>query len=87
MKKGNLISLSNGTYMVLEVLYEGNRKYGFLNKIENDNPTEEYYIYEEVEGKVVRITDEATINKLFPEFQKLIISDFEMLKNEMGGEK
>ncbi len=78
IKKGINIEYEGQIYVVLSIIEEENIKYIFANKIENEEPTEEYMIFKE-NGEVVK--EETLINRLLPKFQEDMKKDIESLFN------
>lgn len=68
----DLITRSDGKYITLDVInYEG-KEYAFVNKLteEDEDPTEELYVFTPTSEGTTKITDEELLNKLLPIFQE-----------------
>lgn len=73
---GDLLTIEGNKYITLETLmYEGN-KYAFVNKTLNEEEiTDEYYIFKIVNDKIMKVTEENLIKTLFPRFKELLEKD------------
>lgn len=75
IEKADLITKTDGKYITLDVIkYEG-KEYAITNKLtndENENLTEEYYIFTVINNKIEKIIDNNLIEKLLPIFQNNI---------------
>ena len=76
----DLLTVSGQKYMTLEVLdYEGNR-YAFVNKLtSNEEPTEEFYIFEDLGENVKLLMDDNLRKILLPKFEKMLVKDIEKI--------
>lgn len=81
----DLITRPDGKYITLDVTnYEG-KNYAFTNKLtddENEEPTEEFYVFTVINEKIEKITDENLINKLLPIFQKNLEIEFKKIMED-----
>ena len=79
----DLLTVSGQKYMTLEVLdYESNR-YAFVNKLtSNEEPTEEFYVFEDLGGTVKKVVDNKILNILLPKFEKMLVSDIKKISEE-----
>lgn len=75
IKEADLITIDdNEKYITLSVLnYEG-VDYAFVNKLteEDEEPTDEIYVFTVLDDDIVKITDVDLINKLLPLFNKKV---------------
>ena len=71
VEKNTMITIEDVEYAVVDkILYEG-VDYLFANKYENDEPTDNYIVYELIDDTdVVLVTDKKIIEKLLPIFTK-----------------
>jgi len=70
---GDLITLDDGDYLVLDMQTYNGIEYAFTNKIaENEQPTKEFYTYEVEGDEVTLVDDEGMLNILLPMFSKNI---------------
>ena len=87
IEKGDLLTLDqNEKYLVIDnILYDG-IKYIFTNKFMNEEPTEEYAIYEVDEqnedGELNLIEDQTKIEILLPMFNNNVQKLIQDVKNE-----
>lgn len=79
----DLITVEGVKYITLETMnYEG-KDYAFVNKVTDDEEiTNEYYIFEVVGDGVVIISDYNLRNTLIPKFEELLKKDIEKIINE-----
>lgn len=77
---GDLLTIEGNKYMTLETLTHENNQYIFVNKVLNDEEvSDEYYIFKVLKNGVKLITDEDVINILIPKFQELLKKDIKEL--------
>jgi len=70
---GDLISIETGKYVVIETLNYENKNYVFVNKIINDDITNEFYILELKEnGNVSIVVEDKLKNILMSKFEKIL---------------
>lgn len=83
VEKADLLEIDGEKYITLAVLsYEG-ANYAFTNKItENEEVTEDFYIFREYYNGYDKIVDENIINMLLPKFQKMVKEDLKKLMSE-----
>ena len=75
---GDILEINGKEQVILALFNNEGKEYAFLNEIENDDVTDNYYIAELIdEDEYEVITDEETVNKLFPIAQ-------ESMKKEMA---
>ena len=81
--KGDLLTIEGIKYITLETLsYEGN-EYAFVNKVtENEEITEEYYIFKVNGDNIVIVVDDNLRNILIPKFEELLRKDIQDIINE-----
>ena len=81
--KGDLLTIEGIKYITLETLsYEGN-EYAFVNKVtENEEITEEYYIFKVNGDNVMIVVDDNLRNILIPKFEELLRKDIQDIINE-----
>ena len=77
---GDLLTIKEERYIVLELLEYNGDKYSFVNKISNDdNATEDFYILKILEKNVSFVVDDNLKNILLPSFQKMLKKDLEKI--------
>ena len=83
IENGDLLTLDGEekSLVIDNILFEG-KKYIFTNKIINDNPTQEYEIYEVDNDELEIIDDEKTIEILMPMFNNNVKKMLEEINNE-----
>ena len=70
---GDLITLDDGDYLVLDMQTYNGIEYAFTNKIEKgEHPTKEFYTYELEGDEVSLVDDEGMLNILLPMFSQNI---------------
>ena len=66
-----VIAVKSKKYIIVETIEHDNKTYVFTNEIVNEEDlTEDYYIFEAINEKFNLITDEELINILLPKFQE-----------------
>lgn len=83
VEKADLLTIDGGKYITLAVLsYEG-ANYAFTNKITDDEEvTDEFYIFREYYNGYEKVVDEEKANVLLPKFQKMLEEDLKSLMND-----
>lgn len=81
--KGDLLTVKGIKYITLGVLsYEGS-DYAFVNRItENEDITDEYYIFKVLGDSVEVIIDDNLRNVLIPKFEELLKKEIQDIINE-----
>lgn len=77
LEKGKLIPIGELNYMILSICEYGGVKYAFANKVQNNEPTEEYIIIYEENNQVKALADQDMANTLIPIFQKKVKEEME----------
>jgi len=68
---GDLLTVEGEKYLTLDVLEHETKKYAFVNKVLNEEDiTEDYCIFEIVDGGVIIVIDEDLKNTLIPKFEE-----------------
>lgn len=76
--KGDVISVNNINYIIIETLNYNYKKYAFVNELnENEDIGDNYYIFKIENDYAVKLADEDLINKLLEKFKDLINEDIE----------
>lgn len=80
---GDLLTIEGKKYITLETLmYEG-QKYAFVNEVtEEEECTQDYYIFKLEEEGIKIIIEENLKNILIPRFEQLLKKDINELLNE-----
>ena len=66
-----VFTLKNKKYIIIETIAHSDKTYVFTNEIVNEEDlSEDYYIFEAINDKFNLITDKELINILLPEFQE-----------------
>ena len=80
---GDLLTIDGKKYITLEVLdYEGSN-YIFTNLITDDEETtEDFYIFRVINNEVEMVLEEKLKNILIPKFQKLLENDLKKIIDE-----
>lgn len=81
MLNGNVITVNDTDYMVLETIDYQGKKYIFTNEIKEEEPTNDYYIFNVNNSEVTKIVEEELLNKLIEEFKTLLAKAY----NELEG--
>lgn len=80
---GDLITVANEKYVVIEVLNYENNNYVFANKIFNEDITDEFYILElKEDGTAIIIVEDELKNILMSKFEKILQNDIAELLGE-----
>ena len=80
--KGDVISVNNNNYIVIEMLNYNYEKYAFVNELDdNEDIGEKYYIFKVENDSAIKLTDETLINKLLDKFKNLINEDIDNIIN------
>lgn len=73
--KGDVLTLKNDKYIVIETLNYQNNNYIFTDKLNNDEVCKEYNIFK-IDGDYVEIIEDKILNnELTEKFKKLINED------------
>ena len=73
LKEGKIITINEENYIVMSVISYEDGAYAFATKLNEDyDPTEDNFIWKEINQKTELITDKNLIQKLLPIFQKEI---------------
>lgn len=80
---GDLLTIEGKKYITLEVLdYEGSN-YIFTNLMTDDEETtEDFYIFRVINNEVEMVLEEKLKNILIPKFQKLLENDLKKIIDE-----
>lgn len=80
----DMISLKGEKYITLDVIEYQNKKYAFMNKLDNEEePTSEYYVFTpKGDDDIEVIADENLMNTLIPIFQDNLKKELEKIMNE-----
>lgn len=74
--KGNVITINNNKYIIIETLNYNYEKYLFVNELKGDEDiSDNYYIFKAKDDAAIKITDEKIINMLLDKFKILINED------------
>lgn len=76
---GDLLTVEGQDYITLQKLVNDNNEYIFVNKIINEEATDEFYIYKIVDGGLKIVVDNKIRNILLPKFQELLEKDIKEL--------
>jgi len=75
---GDLLTINSEKYVTLKTIMYKNYNYAFVNKITDDEQiTNEYYIFEIYEDEVRMVIEEELKSKLIKKFEELIKKDIE----------
>ena len=73
LKEGKIITINEENYIVMSVISYEDGAYAFTTKLNKDyEPTEDNFIWKEINQKTELITDKKLKKKLLPIFQKEI---------------
>lgn len=72
---------SNCYYIALNVINYNNKKYVFTNKIINENPTNEYYVFDNTNNLLKIVENKQILDIILPIFSKNIEK---MINDEQG---
>lgn len=78
----DLITKEDGKYITLDVVEYAGKNYAFTNKLTNDEdeePTEEFYVFTIINNKIEKVIDNDLIEKLLPIFQKNIENELKTI--------
>ena len=76
LKKGDVLSINNQDYIVIECLNYNYETYIFTNQLINEEEvSENHYIFKITNDNAIVITDENLINILLDKFKDLINQD------------
>lgn len=84
IETADLITKEEGKYITLDVInYEG-KDYAIVNKLtEEEEPTEELYVFTPTKESIEKIVDEELLNKLLPIFQENLEKEIKkIMENE-----
>lgn len=81
MLNGNVITVNDTDYMVLETIDYQGKKYIFTNEIKEEEPTNDYYIFNVNNNEVTKIVEEELLNKLIEEFKTLLAKAYNELED------
>lgn len=81
MLNGNVITVNDTDYMVLETIDYQGKKYIFTNEIKEEEPTNDYYIFNVNNSEVTKIVEEELLNKLIEEFKTLLAKAYNELED------
>lgn len=81
MLNGNVITVNDTDYMVLETIDYQGKKYIFTNEIKEEEPTNDYYIFNINNSEVTKIVEEELLNKLIEEFKTLLAKAYNELED------
>lgn len=81
MLNGNVITVNDTDYMVLETIDYQGKKYIFTNEIKEEEPTDDYYIFNVNNNEVTKIVEEELLNKLIEEFKTLLAKAYNELED------
>lgn len=81
MLNGNVITVNDTDYMVLETIDYQGKKYIFTNEIKEEEPTDDYYIFNINNSEVTKIVEEELLNKLIEEFKTLLAKAYNELED------
>lgn len=77
---GDLLTVEGKKYITLETLIYENNKYAFVNKVINEEEvSDEYYIFKIVDGGIRIVVEDKLKNILIPKFQELLKKDINEL--------
>lgn len=77
---GDLLTIEGEKYITLEVLNYGGVNYAFVNKMTNEEEaTDEFYIFEVLDDGVKMIVEDDLKNVLIPKFQDMLQNDIKKL--------
>lgn len=80
IEKADLLAIDGNKYITLAVLSYDGVNYAFTNKITDDEEiTEEFYIFREYYNGYEKVVDEKIANILLPKFQKMLEDDLKSL--------
>lgn len=80
---GDLLTIEENKYITLEKLTYNNDNYIFVNKvIDDDNVSDEFYIFKIINDSVIMIEEDNLKNILIPKFEKLLKNDIIELMQE-----
>ena len=75
---GDVLSINNEKYLVVETATYEEVNYLFANKLlSNEEISEEYYVMQKTETGVLLVTDEKVLEVILPVFQNKIQKDIE----------
>jgi len=71
LTSGILMTVEGKKYIILETIVYESEKYAFTNEVKEDEElTEDYYIFKILGNEVKLITNETLLNNLLPKFQE-----------------
>ncbi len=68
LTSGSVFTLNERDYVILEDTNKNGKHYLFVNKVDGEEPTKEFYCVEEENGEVIFLTDDKLIQELLDEF-------------------
>lgn len=79
---GDLLTIEGKKYITLETLTYENNNYAFVNEMtEDEEATEDFYIFKIFDDGIRIVVEETLKNTLLPKFQELLEKDIkELLK-------
>lgn len=91
LEEQELVSYNGEKYIIVAVIEKNNKKYAFTNRLDylGVEPTDEYSIFTENDGRLGLVIDNKLIQELLPVFKQKVRSEiFNMLGNgEMEADK
>jgi len=79
---GDVFTLSGDTYMVAETSMYMDVEYLLLNKLDsNEEPSNELYVYECVEGGLIKVTEQSILDIILPVFNNKLQKHVKDIQN------
>lgn len=80
---GDLLTINNEKYLVLENLDYQNKKYALVNQVsKTEEITQDYYIFEIIGDSIIIVENDKLKNLLIPQFEELLKKDINKIINE-----
>lgn len=80
---GDLLTINNEKYLVLEKLDYQNKKYAFVNHVsKTEEINQDYYIFEIIGDSIIIVENDKLKNLLIPQFEELLKKDINKIINE-----
>lgn len=70
LEVGDLITVLDGDYEVLDIIPYGGINYAFVNKMNKEEPTDLYYAFKLEDNTVTQVVDKEMLEILVPIFSK-----------------